>query len=186
MATATKTKVELTARQESNIWRKLRNHFLAFQDVLEEIISKQAWTSSGFASFSEAWAHHMSDITLAAEIRPHVVYQMLAEGLSIEEIAGAVKGVGADTAQSLSHQRESGVPAQLASLGGRKSKWFNNPKDTTTVKTHERKMPKAPDTLHVVLGIRKLQRVKRAADKLDITPAEFAAQAIEIRLAEVL
>ncbi|EHB47614.1 hypothetical protein MycrhDRAFT_5740 [Mycolicibacterium rhodesiae JS60] len=170
----------LTASQEMNLWRKLRTHFLSFQDVLEEIIDKQAWASSGFKTFSEAWAHHMSDIVLAKELRPLVVYQMLAEGLSVDQISETVKGVGPDTAKALQRERANGVPPTAA-----KGKWFNKESDTTRVRGHVRKKPKAPSTIHIELGVRKLQRVRKAADALGIKPEEFAAKAIEEKLASL-
>ncbi|SPM43591.1 hypothetical protein MNAB215_5817 [Mycobacterium numidiamassiliense] len=55
-------------------------------------------------------------ITLPAELRPRLVYELLDEGMSVDEVADIVKGVGPQTAEALKDQYLDGVPAELASL----------------------------------------------------------------------
>ena len=98
-------------RQASELWRALDP-----RGVIEDIIETRAWEPLGYSSFSEAWPAEMADITLPAELRAHVVYQMLADGTSVDDIACAVKGVGRDRVESLKRQRLSGVPPGDASL----------------------------------------------------------------------
>lgn len=165
------------------LWNNLRTQFLAFQDTLEEIIYKKAWM--GHASFFEAWASKMSDITLAAELRPHVVYQMLAEGLSVEDIAANVKGVGVDRVESLKRQKTNGVPARDASRATSR-KWHNKADDgTTIVREHERGPKSEAGSLHLELGPLKLKVVTREARKLGISAQEFGIAALDLMLEQV-
>lgn len=161
------------------LWNKLRTQFLAFQDTLEEIIDKRAWEPMGYSSFHENYIAKMGDITLAVELRPHVVYQMLAEGLSVEQIAASVRGVGVDRVESLARQRQNGVPARHASLStGRK--WHNRADDDlTTVREHERKKPSEASTVHLEIGALKLKRLEKAAKKLHMSKEELAISAID-------
>lgn len=157
--------VEISSRQAQQLWGKLQQHFINAERILEEIIEKRAWEPMGYESFSEAWTAQMADITIATEIRPHVVYQMLTEGASADEIAGAVKGVGPERVESLSRQKRNGVPPGDASL--------------TVVREHLRKPPSAPDTLHIRIGVMRYKRYKRIAERWDKTIEEIAHEAIE-------
>lgn len=98
------------------LWKKLHSNLLNAQTTIVEIIHARAWEPLGYESFSKAWIDRMSGITIAAEIRPHVVYELLAEGLDPSEVSDAVKGIGVDTAQSLNEQRNAGVPPDMASV----------------------------------------------------------------------
>lgn len=156
---------EISSRLAQQLWAKLQQHFINAGRVLEEIIERRAWEPMGYSTFSEAWTAEMADITLAVEVRPHVVYQMLAEGLSIDDVAGAVKGVGRDRAESLSRQRKNGVPANHASM--------------TTVRQHLRKSPSTQDTIHLRIGATRLARYQLIAKRADRSVEEIAAEAVE-------
>jgi hypothetical protein len=99
----------IQAAQE--LWERLKKDLFGAQVTIVEIIESKAWEVLGYPSFAAAWRVYMSDITLAAEVRPHVVYQMLAEGKGIDEIADAITGVGPETVRNLKRQRDNNVPA---------------------------------------------------------------------------
>jgi hypothetical protein len=108
MTTALDTEV---ARAEK-LWEKVRSGFLQAQQGLIEVIATKAWAPH--ATFTEAWNAYMAGITLASELRPLVVYQMITEGLADTEIADAVKGLGPEIVELLRRQKANGVPADLA------------------------------------------------------------------------
>ena len=162
---------ELTAKQAVALWGKLRQHFINAAAVIEEIIERRAWEPMGYASFAEAYHAQLADVTLAVEVRPHVVYQMLTEGYDYDAVAAAVKGIGRDRAESLDRQRRNGVPAADASM--------------TTVRRHLRKKPTAASTIHVEVGTIAMRRYQKIAEKHGTTVEAIAAEAIAERF-EVL
>lgn len=99
-----------------DLWEKLHKTFLDMEQTLTTIIASKAWEPLGYSSFTTAWADKMSDITLASEIRPAVVYAMLEEGATVEEIADTVKGVGPEQAETLKRQKDNGLSAKDASI----------------------------------------------------------------------
>lgn len=107
------------------LWLNLQSNFLDATKIIIEIIETEAWKPA-YESFTDAWADKMSNISLASELLPHVVYQMFGEGATVEEVADKVKGVGPEKAKSLKRQRQSGVPASEAS---------------TVVREHSRRRP---------------------------------------------
>jgi hypothetical protein len=96
------------------LWERLQSNFLDAHKTIIEIIGARAWEPLGYDSFATAWQDQMKNITLASEIRPHIVFQMIDEGLTADEIAGIVKGVGPDAAEHLKRQKDNGVPADHA------------------------------------------------------------------------
>jgi hypothetical protein len=96
------------------LWERLGKDLFSVQTTIIEIIESRAWEPLGYATFAEAWRDRMSDLTIAPEIRPHVVYQMFAEGAGADTVADAVKGIGPEAAKELKRQRDIGVPASEA------------------------------------------------------------------------
>ena len=163
--------MELTRKQALALWGKLRQHFIDAAKVMEDIIEQRAWEPLGYDSFAEAYTAQMGDVTLAVEVRPHVVYQMLTEGYDYEEVAEVVKGVGRDRVESLDRQRRNGVPAKDASL--------------SVVRRHLRKKPTAPSTIHVEVGTIVMRRYQKIAEKLGTTVEQVAAEAIAQKFMEL-
>lgn len=161
----------LSERQALSLWKSLRTHFVNAAKVIEAIIEQQAWIPLGYESFAEAWNAQMSDVTLATEVRPHVVYQMLAEGYDYDAVARSVKGVGHDRAESLDRQRRNGVPARDASM--------------TVVREHLRKPPAPPSMLHIEIGTIAYKRYQKIADRLGTTVESIAAEAIKTKFKEL-
>lgn len=162
---------ELTSAQAAELWGKLRQHFINAAAVIEEIIERRAWEPMGYESFSEAWHAQMGEVTLAAEVRPHVVYQMLTEGYDYDAIAEKVKGIGRDRAESLDRQRRNGVPAKDASM--------------SVVREHLRKRPSTAGFIHVEVGPIALRRYREIAEKRETTVEQIAAEAIARRFEEL-
>ena len=100
------------------LWQDLRKGLLNIQLTITTIISEKAWEPLGYDSFTEAWSARLADVTIAPELRAHVVFEMFREGSTPEEVAAAMKGVGRDSADAFKSQMENGVPAELAT--GRK------------------------------------------------------------------
>jgi len=165
------TATKLSAKRALSLWHSLRSHFVNAGRVIEEIIETQAWTPLGYESFAEAWAAQLEGVTLAMEVRPHVVYQLLAEGYDYEQVARAVKGVGRDRAESLDRQRRNGVPASDASM--------------TVVREHLRKPPAPPAFIHIEVGSIAYRRYQKIAEKHGNTVESIAAEAVKSRFREL-
>lgn len=163
--------IELTQHQAVALWQSLRSHFINAAKVIEEIIERRAWEPMGYESFTEAWTAQLGDVTLAVEVRPHIVYQMLTEGYDYDAVAAAVKGVGRDRAESLDRQRRNGVPAKDASM--------------SVVREHLRKQPSAAAYIHVPVGPIALRRYREIAEKREMTVEQIAAEAIAARFEEL-
>lgn len=163
--------VELTSQQAVALWQQLQQHFVNAASVIEEIIERRAWEPMGYESFTEAWHAQMGTVTLALEVRPHVVYQMVTEGYDYDAIAEMVKGVGRDRVESLDRQRRNGVPARDASM--------------SVVREHMRKQASVAGTLHIPVGPIALQRYKQIAAKRELTVEQIAAEAVAQRFQEL-
>lgn len=164
-------RTELSRQDALALWGKLRQHFINAATVIEEIIEARAWEPLGYESFAEAYTAQLEGVTLAVEVRPHVVYQMLTEGYDYDAIAAAVKGIGRDRAESLDRQRRNGVPAKDASM--------------TVVRQHHRKHPSVAGTLHIPVGPLALRRYQQIAEQREMTVEQIAAEAIEARFREL-
>lgn len=163
--------MELTRKQALALWGKLRQHFIDAAKVMEDIIDQRAWEPLGYGSFADAYTAQMGDVTLAVEVRPHVVYQMLTEGYDYDSIAEKVKGIGRDRAESLDRQRRNGVPPRDASM--------------TVVRQHRRKHPSAAGFVHVEVGPIALKRYRAIAERFDTTVEQIANEAIAQRFKEL-
>lgn len=104
-----------------HLWERLEANLLDTQNTIIAIIDAKAWEPLGYESFSKAWVDRiMSRITIASELRPHVVYQMFEEGLTTDQVATIVSGVGKETAEFLKRQKDNDVPAGAAEIIVRK------------------------------------------------------------------
>lgn len=111
--TTTKTR-GISKKNAEALWNELASNLLAAEESIKEIIKNRAWEPLGYESFYEAWNDRMSHIEIARDFRGIIVYQMLAEGRSDNEIAHSVKGVGPETALGFRRDRAAGVPADKA------------------------------------------------------------------------
>lgn len=148
------------------LWQRLESDLLSAQNTIIAIIDAKAWEPLGYESFSKAWIDKiMPTVTISAELRPHVVYQMFNEGLTADQVADAVKGVSPEAAERLKDQKDHGVPADRAT--------------TTVVRRHQRKLPGNWKFLHLKVDTQKLKKWDRIAKENDSTVKEIALEAVE-------
>lgn len=143
------------------LWAQLRSNFLDTENTIKAIIQTRAWEPLGYESFAKAWIDKMSDLTLPTEIIPHVVFEMFSEGLTADEIANAVKGIGRQTAEYLERQRDNGVPAEAAE---------------TVVRRHHRRKP-ARHWIEFEIQGDELRLWKRLASQQNMTVRQIALRA---------
>lgn len=153
-------------RAAEKLWNLLHDQFVNIQEVMVQIISTRAWEPLGYSTFTEAFTERLSGVTLASELRPHVVYQMLDEGLTADEIAEQVKGVGPEGVEAAARQKRNGVPA-----------------DAATVKAHPRLT--RPHTLHMYVGAEEMESFHAIADKHGLSVLAIALDAVEKRFKEL-
>lgn len=140
------------------VWQTLSDH----QAAIREVIEKRAWEPLGYESFSDAWlGMNRDEITLARELRPHVIYQMLSEGLTVDEVADAVKGAGVEIVDRMNQERKAGVPPDQAS----------------TVKQHARLT--RPHTLHIYVGAEQMEEFHRIVNALGYPSSHVSTVALE-------
>ena len=144
------------------LWERLHSGLLDSQKSIIAIIEAKAWEPLGYESFSKAWIDKMTDITIAVELRPHVVYEMFKDGLRPEDAARVVPGIGIETAKALKRQRDNGVPANKA---------------TTVVRQHNRGRPQK-HWLSIELDAEVHQEWHRIAKEHNTTVADIAIPAI--------
>jgi hypothetical protein len=97
---------------------EIRSGLIGAQRGFIRFIEGRLWEPLGYESFEKCYIDRLSDITIASQLWPHVVYELLGEGLSDEQVAMAVAGVGPETAAILRGQKDSGVPAEKATTKG--------------------------------------------------------------------
>lgn len=163
------TRKKLTKQQANAMWDSLRQHFTNAAEAIKKIIEARAWEPLGYTSFAQAWNAEMRDVTLAGEIRAHVVYQLLEERVPVADVADMVGGVGPVLAESFARQKANGVPA-----------------DCAVVSEHLRRKPKAADTLHVRVGATLLHEYRRVAALRGETVEDIAREAIREKFAQIV
>lgn len=146
------------------LWKRLEAGLLDTQNTIIAIIDSRAWEPLGYESFSKAWIDRiMSKVTISAELRPHVVYQMFSEGLTADQVADAVKGVTPETAEVLERQKKNGVPADQA---------------TTVVRRHNRRKPSKWSYLHIQVDNTTLKEWKQLAEEHGVAMNDIALEAV--------
>jgi hypothetical protein len=107
----TKQRPPLPAHAEK-LWIRLQSNFLDMYKTLAEILEVEAWKPT-YDTFTDAYNDKMHNITFAPELLPHIAYKMFDEGSTPEQVAGAVKGIGPKSAETIKRQKDNGVPAEL-------------------------------------------------------------------------
>lgn len=169
MTTTKRKTATMTQRDALALWKKLATQFAATERTIQEIIDRRAWEPLGYSTFNEAWNAQMGSVTLASELRPYVVYQMLEEGQTPADVAATVKGVGESKAKQLARQRRNGVPPQDASM--------------YLVGEHMRRKPKPPSVAHVPVGARNLKTYQRICHDLGLDFEKVCAEALAEKFA---
>jgi hypothetical protein len=104
----------LSKRRAQALWNQLHEQFANVQETISEIISTRAWESLGFDTFTEAWKANMDGVPIASFIAPALIYQMLDEGQSEDDIIESVVGLGENQVKNLARQKKAGVPVDKA------------------------------------------------------------------------
>ena len=161
-------KSTVSVAEAGKLWGELRQHFANAENTIQAIVEQKAWEPLGYNSFAEAWAAEMSNLTLPSEVRPHVVYQMLAEGWEPVDIADAVKGVGPQTAEAFARQKRNGVPPNHA-----------------VVREHYRRPAAPPSHIRISVGATMLGEYHRIALAVNQSVEEIALEAVRERFREL-
>jgi len=113
------TASSISPARAKELTESIRKGLKEAQEALKEFITGQGWLGMGHRSFAAWYGENLMDIPLAVGLRINVVYQLLEEGMSCDQID--VNGFGPETIERIDHQRRHGVPADLASAkGGRR------------------------------------------------------------------
>lgn len=117
---------------------EIRHGLLDVERRLRALIAGCGWVALGYVSFQEMWSEELADIRLATDAtRATVVYALLAEDLSDEEVIEALGGrMDDDAVAMLRRQRAHGVPPHIAS---------------TRVRAHRRNLPHEPTDFRIRL-----------------------------------
>jgi hypothetical protein len=149
-------------------WQGLRDDLSSAEQRIRKIISKKLWLPIGYPTFTAAWKAELADSDFGLRTLRHVVYQMFTEGLTVEEVAAEIDGVGIPTAEQLQADQDAGIPPEQAS---------------TRVKGHPRLL--RPHTLHIYVGAEAMDEYHRDADTVGLSVLGAALEAIEQRFKEI-
>jgi hypothetical protein len=94
--------------------RDMRAGFRKAETAVVEFIRCRGWEALGIESFDKFWTEQMADIKIAHAVLPNVLAQLFDEGLTDEQAAAAVSGVGVDTAGAVRRQLDHGVTPEQA------------------------------------------------------------------------
>ena len=146
------------------LWGALHDALANADAVIAEIIRTKAWEPLGYKTFAAAWQDRMSDVRLAGAVKARVLYALYDEGVSPDEAALTMAGVGPVEARLAHEQYEIGVPVGLV----------------TFVRGYTRKTPPAtPRTLHVKLDPDVYEEYVRVAEEHERTLREEVRLALE-------
>lgn len=136
------SKETLTVEQASALWDSLRDAFTNLHDAIRRTIEAKAWRPLGYETFTQAWDDRMKGMPLANAVKPYVIYAMLDEGQSIEDITGATNW-GADQVGRAAEDYRYGIP----------------PEGATVVRRHFRRAPGAPSRVHIEFPAHEYERI---------------------------
>lgn len=149
-------------------WQGLLNDLSSAEQRIRKIIENKLWLPIGYTTFTQAWEAKLADSDLGTRALRYVVYQMLNEGRTTEEIASDVDGIGIPTAEALKADKDAGVPAAEAS---------------TRVRSHPRVL--RPHTLHLYVGAENLDQLHQDCDVLGLSVMSTALTALEKHMKEL-
>lgn len=158
-------------KRAEKLWNDLRASFFQTQETFIQIIKERSWEPLGFDSFTDAYSYYLSDISLAKELIPHVVYALLDDGADDTDIIKNVRGVSDTSVANLKRQKQNGVPANVA-----------NPH----AKRKDRKYPPARDS-HMYLEFTpdEISQWRAACKDLGINMNESAVSAVRAAMREI-
>lgn len=153
------------------LFDSLANALNNAEKILIEIIRTKAWQQLGYETFTDAWNERLAGVRLATgAMRAHVVYALLEEGLTNEEVIKATMTPDS-VVKSLAAQRADGVPAGYV--------W---------VRGGPRRVPPRPiSTLHVKgFDPQELARLKATCRSQNLDVDDEVRKAIRLHLHSIL
>jgi hypothetical protein len=178
-------KQTITLAEAEALFEGARCDFESLVERIERIVATQAWKVLGYKSFAAAWRVHFGDVVLETPMaKKLVIAQLLSDGLSPDEVALSVSGVGPATVRRVADVLSEGVPLDAISLQGKRSTLVPTD-DRAVVSEHYRKKPGAATKVSVNLGAKKHALLRRQAGSLGQTTQQFILDAIDERLALV-
>ena len=130
----------ISKRKAEALWVSMGEALTDFEAALGEVIEARAWEPLGYQSFFEAWADRMAGYRLSSMIgKATVVYQMLDEGIAVNEIAMSAPGLGPAQVAKLAQKKANSVPTSHATTGERptvtkrRECWVNSPTEARTL-----------------------------------------------------
>ncbi len=88
-----------TKHEAQALWNRLRAGFLGVERDIKKIVETRAWEPLGYISFAEAWGAELHGVKFTGAMQAAVVLSLYDSGATAAEVAGAVAGVGAVSAQ---------------------------------------------------------------------------------------
>lgn len=122
----------MNQREAEAQWAELRSALTNVEQVIKNIIATKAWKPLGYETFGEAWDARMQGVALANNIKPYVIYAMLDEALTLEDITTST-GWGMDQVSRAAEDYHFGVPVDGA----------------TVVRQHVRRAPGERKMIHI-------------------------------------
>lgn len=157
----------ITESEAEALWVEVRDSLTSLDRAVSRIIETRAWEALGYESFGQAWRVRMSGVRLSgAPLQAAIVYQLLEEGAdrdSILSTLGAGSGVGRSVVDTLTRQRDAGVPSRLASI---------------VVRQHVRALPSAPRFIHVEVTTDEMEQFQAIAERRNLDVRDEALKAI--------
>jgi hypothetical protein len=143
------------------LWASLRSALYNADNSIKHIIAEKAWRPLGYETFAQAWDERMAGIELANSIKPYVIYAMLDESLTLDDIAG-MTGWGMDQVSRAAEDYRYGVPVAGA----------------TVVRRHVRQAPSGRTTMHIQFDPSEYEWLRDFAKRQGRDLAREARQAV--------
>lgn len=109
-------KRRLSAAASKELSEEIKSGLALTEKKIRKFIDGQGWIGCGYDTFYSWWDKELSGLSLAREIRPHIMYEMFAEGKKDEEVAVAIKGVGGEAIKSQRERFNQGLPPSLVEI----------------------------------------------------------------------
>lgn len=150
------------------MWSSLRDALANVEEAIKKIVAAKAWKPLGFETFAEAWDARMGGVALANSIKPYVIYAMLDESLTLDDIA-SITGWGIDQVSRAAEDYKIGVPVEGA----------------TVVRQHVRRSPGEERSVHLLFEPDELFWLKEVAKSQGRNLRREARKAVIARFEEI-
>lgn len=162
-----------TLQKARSLDEKLVASWSKFSQDLTNFVEAEAWVPLGFTSLA-AYLRERNFTLVAVEHKVELVYTLIDQGASNEDIAHAVPGASEWTAEGIRHQKETGLPPGDAA--------FRPPRrptdDVVGVGAHYRNRPSAIRRCHADLGVGEYVECSRIALAEGMTMPQWVRKAV--------